>query len=120
MANDYGIPDVTVLNVCRLGNVTTTPGSSTQHPVLIIFSVANFKLKKLILQKSFERKGAIQFRNDVSKHDHKKRQRLYEELHKRRLNGEVDIVIRGNKIVSKNSQTLAMCQSPLQENVMEL
>jgi len=61
--------------------------------------VANFKIKKLILQKSNERKDAIQFRNDTSKHDCGKRQRLYGELHKRRLNGELDIVFRGNKIL---------------------
>jgi hypothetical protein len=93
LANDYGFFDVTALNVHELGNATTAPGPSTQRPIPIIFSVANFKIKKLILQKSFERKGAIQFRNDVSKQDREKRQRLYEELHKRRLNGEVDIVI---------------------------
>ena len=33
LANDYGIPEVTVLNVCRLGNVTTVPGPSTQRPI---------------------------------------------------------------------------------------
>ena len=117
--NDYGIPDVTVLNVHRQGNITTVPGPSTQHPILIIFSVANFKIKKLILQKSFERKDAIQFRNDISKHDYKKRQILFKEQHKKRLSGEVDIVITGNEIVSKNFQTLVTCQSPLQENIME-
>ncbi|KAK2726811.1 hypothetical protein QYM36_007603 [Artemia franciscana] len=58
LANDNGIPDVTVLNICRLGNITTVPGPITQRPIPIIFSVAHFKLKKLILQKSFERKGA--------------------------------------------------------------
>ena len=60
LANDYGILDVNFLNVRRLGNVTTTPGPSSQRPIPIIFSVANFKLKKLILKKSFEKKGAIQ------------------------------------------------------------
>ena len=37
LANDYGIPDVTVLNVRILGNVTTALGPSTQRPIPIIF-----------------------------------------------------------------------------------
>ena len=72
LASDSRIPDVTIQNVCRLGNVTTMPGPHTQHPIPIVFSVANFKINKQILQKPFERKGTIQFRNDKLKHDCKK------------------------------------------------
>jgi Skp family chaperone for outer membrane proteins len=55
-----------------------------------MFSVLNFETKKAILQNSFESKGTVQFRNDVSKADQEVRQKLYSELYRRHNNGEND------------------------------
>lgn len=104
LANEYGLPGVPISNIRRLVNPTVSVTQNPLRPPPIMFAVPNFKIKKLILQKSFEKKGAVQFRNDVSKTDRDKRQKLYEELYRRRAGGESNIVIKGNKIVPKNFQ----------------
>ena len=42
---------------------------SGSRPPSVLFTASCFPLKKQILQKSFEMKGEIQFRNDMSRED---------------------------------------------------
>ena len=120
LASDYGLPNVSISNVRRLSNLQTQGQAATtstgNKPVPIMFSVPDFKTKKQILQKSYERKGSdtIQFCNDVSKTDCKKRAKLYEELQARQAQGKTNLVIQGNAIVPKNVPTRAVPPAALE------
>ena len=110
LCNEYGLQRIAVKNVRRLVSPNNSRNENDSRKASpIIFSVDELKIKKVILQKSYERKGTgqIQFRNDVSKADRIKRTKLYEVLHARQANGEENLVIRGNRIVPKNVPTSA-------------
>ena len=103
--NDFGIKCDLVTNVRRL-LPRTREGSTVQpsgsRPPPVIFTVSSFALKKQILQKSFEKKGEIQFRNDISREDRACHKMLVEELRARTAAGEINLAIRDFQIVSKN------------------
>jgi hypothetical protein len=86
LCNKYGLQRIAVSNVCCLVSPNNSGNENDLRKAsLIIVLVDELKIKKVILQKSYERKGTgqIQFRNDVSKADHIKRTKLYEVLHAR-------------------------------------
>ena len=105
--NDFGIKCDSVTNVQRL-LPCTREGSMVQQsgsrPPPVISTVSSFALKKQILQKSFEKKGEIQFRNNMSREDHARHKTLVEELKARTAAGEINLAIRDFQIVSKTDQ----------------
>ena len=110
LCNEYGPTTDRCQKFLRLVSPNNSGNENVSHNASpIIFLVDELKIKKVILQKSYERKGTgqIQFRNDVSKADCIKRTKLYEVLHARQANGEENLVIRGNRIVPKNVPTSA-------------
>ena len=95
-----------VFNVKRLPASAPTAGQPLRHPP-VLFTVASFTDKKLILDASYQRKDPIRFYGDSSKEDRNARKALLEEMKKRQANGETDLVIRKGKI-TKNGQTRAI------------
>ena len=106
---DFGIKCDSITNIQRL-LPHTTEGSMVQpsgsHPLPVIFTVSSFALKKQILQKSFEKKGEIQFRNNASREDCASQNTLKEELKARTDAGEINLAIHGFHIVSKKNQAI--------------
>ena len=67
LANNDKLPSVSISNVHRVLNPKASATSNSLRPPPIMFSIPDLKMNKLILQKLFETKGKVQFRNDVSK-----------------------------------------------------
>ena len=94
----------------------TTKGSMVQpsgsRPPPVIFTVSSFALKKQILQKSFEKKGEILFRNNASREDCASQKTLEEELKARTDAGEMNLAIHGSDIVTKKNQAIGKHPNP--------
>ena len=86
------------------------PSGSRQPSV--IFTVSSFALKKQILQKFFEKKSEIQFRNNASKEDCACQKTLEEELKARTDAGEINLAIHGFHIVTKTNQAIGKYPNP--------
>lgn len=112
LQKEYGML-VTVTNVRRLNKRPSS--ASAQDPpkttVPTVFTVNNPSLPRKIVNTSYERrnnKDAVQFRHDKVKADRDSRKLLLAELRDRVSNGELDLVIRGNKIVQKNPEAMVV------------
>ena len=75
---------------------------SGSYPPPVLFTVRSLLLKRKILKKSFEKKGAIQFRNNKSRQDDACHKTLVEELKVRTTAGEINLAICNFPIVSKS------------------
>jgi hypothetical protein len=73
LAQSYNLPSVKILKPQRLGNNPPKPGD---RPRPVLFLTDNYKIKKEIVTKSRELKGAVQFHFDRTKAEREKRKQI--------------------------------------------
>ena len=100
----YRINPGELMNVrCLLSCLNST---LSQRPLLVIFTVSDFEVKKNILQKLFELRKDIQFQSNQSREDRLNHRELVKQLKERTASGEKNLVIRNLEIVTKDDEDL--------------